>query len=215
MELIDVDTRHAYDRIREMIVTLELPPATLIDEQRIAEALRIGQAPVRDAIKLLAHEGLVSVTPRHGIYVADINISDLDRICEVRLALEPLCAELAAQRATDDDMAVLNALRKEQEAAASGDGRSLRDMDHKFHRAIVTASKNQHLARIMERLFGLAQRLWTLALPRLDILPAAVAEHLKLVDSIKNRDPERARKLMNDHVKGFHEQVRTVLEKMP
>jgi DNA-binding GntR family transcriptional regulator len=212
MELVDVDTQQAYDRIRESIITLELAPGTLVNEQKLAEDLYMGPATVREALKLLAHDELVVITPRHGLYVADISLSDLEQISEVRLKLEPLCAGLAAQRAATDDLAVLEALRKDQAAIAPSDSRRLLDVDHRFHQAIVRTAKNKYLIRILEHLFGLSQRLWYMALPKLDMLPTAVAEHLKLVESIKSKDADRARKIMYDHVKEFYDCVRNKLD---
>jgi DNA-binding GntR family transcriptional regulator len=130
----------------------------------------------------------------------------------MRLALEPLCAGLAARRATADDLAVLEALRGQQTATAPGDSRHLLNVDHKFHQAIVRAAKNKYLARILEHLFGLSQRLWYLALPKLDMLPSAVAEHLELVESIKSKDADRAQKIMYDHVNEFYDRVRRILK---
>ena len=98
MELVDVDTQHAYDRIRESIITLQLAPGALVNEQQLAEELHMSPVAIREALKLLAHDELVVITPRHGLYVADINLPDLEQISEVRLTLEPLCAGLAAQR---------------------------------------------------------------------------------------------------------------------
>ena len=104
MELVRVDTQRAYELIWEKITTLELAPGATISEGQLAEELRIGLVPVREAIRLLAHENLVVVTPRHGLYVADVNLTDLEQISEIRLSLESLAARLAAQRATSDDM---------------------------------------------------------------------------------------------------------------
>ena len=211
MELVDVDTQQAYDRIRETIITLELAPGTLVNEQQLAEDLHMGSVPVREALKLLAHDELIVITPRHGLYVADISLSDLEQISEVRLTLEPLCAGLAARRATTDDLTVLEALRTEQAAIEPGDSRRLLGVDHKFHQAIVRAAGNKYLVRILEHLFGLSQRLWYMALPQLEVLPTAVAEHLKMVAAIKSRDADRARKIMHDHVNEFYYSVRNIL----
>lgn len=212
MELVDVDTQQAYDRIRATIITLELAPGTLVNEQQLAEDLNMGAVPVREALKLLAHDELIVITPRHGLYVADISLPELEQISEVRLTLEPLCAGLAARRATADDLTVLEALRREQAAIEPGDSRRLLDVDHKFHQAIVRAAGNRYLIRILEHLFGLSQRLWYLALPQLDVLPSAVAEHLKMVEAIKSRDADRARKIMYTHVNEFYDSVRNILQ---
>jgi len=211
MELVDVDTQHAYERIREAIITLELAPGTLVNEQQLADDLHMGAVHVREALRWLAHDELIVITPRHGLYVADISLPDLEHISEVRLTLEPLCAGLAAQRATPDDLTVLEALRQEQAATAPDDSRRLLDVDHKFHQAIIRAAKNKYLSRILEHFFGLSQRLWYMALPRLDMLPTSVAEHLNMVEAIKGQNVERARRIMYDHVKAFYDQVRHIL----
>lgn len=215
MELIAVDTQEAYTRIREAIVTLALEPGSLLDPQKLADALDVGGAAAREALKLLVHDGLVTLTPRHGLYVAEISLADLEQISEVRQDLEPLCADLAARRATPDDLSVLEALRREHAAVSGDDRRRLLDVDHKFHQAVVRAAANNHLVRIMEHLFGLSQRLWYLALPQLDTLPGAVAEHLDLLAAIKRRDADSARRIMHAHVKDFYDRVRTLLERDP
>jgi len=212
MELVQVDTQRAYEKIREKIITLELAPGSLINEQHLAEELNLGAAPTREALKLLAHDALVSITPRHGLYIADISIPDLEQLSEMRLSLESLCARLAARRADADDLMVLEALRQEQTSIPSDDSRGLLDIDHKFHQALVQAAKNKYLARTLEHYFGLSQRLWYMALPQLDFLPTAVAEHLDIVEAIKNRDEDSAAKMMRAHVKAFYGKVKEVLE---
>ena len=211
MELERVDTKRAYERIREQITTLELAPGVAVNEEQLAGELDIGLNPVREALKLLAHESLVVITPRHGIYVAAVNVPDLEQLSEMRLNLESLSARLAAERATLDDIAVLEALRQEQAATLPGDTRRLFDVDHKFHRAIAQAAQNKYLADALERLFGLSQRLWYLALPRLEFLSSAVGKHLDLVEAIKARDGDRAEAIMREHVAEFLRQVREVL----
>jgi DNA-binding GntR family transcriptional regulator len=212
MELERVDTKRAYQRIREQITTLELAPGSVINDQQLARNLDMGLAPVREALKLLAHENLVVITPRHGLYVADVNVPDLEQLSEMRLALEGLSARLAAQRANDDDNAVLEALRQEQASTPAEDSRRLFDVDHKFHQAVAQAAHNKYLAASLERLFGLSQRLWYLALPSLGFLPSSVEKHLELVEAIKTRDGDQAECIMREHVKEFYAQVRKILQ---
>ena len=212
MELVQVDTQRAYEKIREKIINLELAPGSLINEQHLAEDLNLGAASTREALKLLAHDALVSITPRHGLYIADISLPDLEQLSEMRLSLESLCARLAARRADSDDLMVFEALRQEQTSIPPEDSRSLLAIDHKFHQALVQAAKNKYLARTLEHYFGLSQRLWYMALPRLDFLPTAVAEHLDIVAAIKDRDAEKAGQIMHDHVQEFYDRVKEVLK---
>jgi DNA-binding GntR family transcriptional regulator len=212
MKLERVDTKRAYEKIRERLTTLKLKPGTPINEQRLAEELDMGLVPVREALKLLAHENLVVITPRHGLYVADVNIPDLEQISEMRLALEGLSARLAAQRATADDIVVLEALRQEQATTPADDSLRLFDVDHKFHQAIAQAAHNKYLAESLERLFGLSQRLWYLALPHLGFLPSSVEKHLDLVEAIRGGDGSHAEEIMREHITEFYAQVREVLQ---
>jgi len=212
MELERVDTQRAYELIRHKITTLELPPGAPINEQRLAEELGQGMAPVREALKLLAHDDLVVITPRHGLYVAEVNLADLQQLSEMRLVLETQSARLAAQRATADELAVLEALRQEQAATLVEDKRRLFDLDRKFHQAIARATHNHYLARTLDHLFGLTQRLWYLQLPHLDLLPSAVEKHVELVAAIQAKDGERAASLMHDHVQQFYDHVMETLQ---
>jgi uncharacterized 2Fe-2S/4Fe-4S cluster protein (DUF4445 family)/DNA-binding GntR family transcriptional regulator len=213
MAALREDIQRAYELIRERITTLELAPGAPINEKHLAETLDMGLAPVQEALKLLAHDNLVQITPRHerGTYVTSIHVADLDQLSETRLTLEALSARLAAQRATPDDLAALEALRQEQAATPAEDHRRLFALDFRFHQAIAQAARNKYLADTLERFFGLSQRLWYLALPHLDFLPAAVREHLELVEAIKAGDPGRSAKIMRSHVQDFYDKVREAL----
>ena len=125
MEMQRVDTQRAYELIWDKITTLALKPGAAINEQQLAGELGMALTPVQEALKLLAHEHLVVITPRHGMYVADVNTPDLDQLSELRLSLEALAAGMAAHRATPDDLVVLEAIRQEQVAADPGDPRRL------------------------------------------------------------------------------------------
>jgi DNA-binding GntR family transcriptional regulator len=211
MELVRVDTQRAYERIWDKITTLELAPGTPINEQKLAQELDMGLSPVREALRLLTHDNLVVITPRHGLYVTDVNVPDLEQISEIRVSLEALCARLAAQRATPDDLVVLEALRQEQATIPCDDSRRLFDLDHKMHQAVAQAAHNKYLAQTLDRLFGPSQRLWYLALPNLGYLPASVEKHLDLVDAIQAGEAERAEQIMQEHVAEFYAHVREIL----
>jgi DNA-binding GntR family transcriptional regulator len=212
MELERVDTKRAYELIREWITTLELEPGAPINERQLADDLGMGMVPVREALKLLAHENLVVITPRHGLYVSDVNVSDLDQLSEIRLTLEGLGARLAAQRATPDDLVVMEALRQELASTPSDeDSRRLFDVDHKFHHAIAQAAHNKYLADALERVFGPSKRLWHLAMPHLGFLPPSVEEHVDMVEAIRAGDADRAEQVMRSHVQSFYDNVRQVL----
>jgi DNA-binding GntR family transcriptional regulator len=214
MELVRVDTQRAYELIRDKIVTLELEPGAAINDQALAEALGLELTPVREALKLLVHDGLVVIKPK-GIYVVEVSIPDLEELSELRLALEAYSARLAARRANADDLAVLDALCDEQATIPPEESRRLFEVDHKFHQAVAQAAHNRHLAAVLESFFGLSQRLWYLVLPELEYLPAAVETHLDMVDAIKTGDGDRAAEIMQTHIRDFYDKVRETLSDLP
>jgi DNA-binding GntR family transcriptional regulator len=211
METQRPDTQRAYELVLTKITRLELPPGSPINEQKLAEELGMALTPVQEALKQLAHDHLVRITPRHGLYVADVNVPDLEQISELRLDLEVLAARLAAERATEDDLTVLEAIRQEQLAADPEDARQLFEIDHKFHAAIAQAAGNTYLAQTLDHFFGLSLRLWYLVLPHLAFLPGSVGKHLDLVDAIRRHDAGAAGQIMHAHVAEFYSQVRAVL----
>jgi DNA-binding GntR family transcriptional regulator len=211
MELVRVDTQRAYELIWNKITTCELVPGATIDPGQLADELGMGLTSVREAISWLAHENLVLVTPHHGLYVAEVNVPDLEQLSELRLPLESQAARLAALRATPDDLVVLESLRAEQGRIPSEDREGLFDLDHKFHQAMTRAAQNKYLVQTLDHLFGLSRRLWHLALPRMGFLPTAVEQHLDLVIAIKAHNPDRAEQVMRSHVQEFYDKVRVVL----
>lgn len=212
MELVQTDTQRAYDLLQEKIVTRELVPGAPINEQVLAEEFGLSQDVVYEALKLLGHDKLVVATPRHGFYVADVNIPDLKELSEMRLALETLCARLAAQRITPADLELLAEVRREQKETAAGDIKRLFDVDHKFHQVVARAARNEYLAETLERFYGLSLRLWYLALPHLDFLSSAVDEHQELLEAFQAGDADRAAQLMYNHVDGFYNRVQEILK---
>src|SRR6202047_2229757 len=96
-------SEEAYLRIRERIVSLDMPPGSVVQENRLREELAIGRTPIREALQRLAWENLVRSVPHRGTFVTDVNITDLARITEVRVILEGEAARLAAERSGPDD----------------------------------------------------------------------------------------------------------------
>src|ERR1051326_1631489 len=91
-------SEEAYHRILERIVSLEMPPGSVVNEARLREELKIGRTPIREALQRLGRENLVRSVPHRGTFVTDVNITDLARITEVRVVLEAPAASLGGAR---------------------------------------------------------------------------------------------------------------------
>lgn len=212
MDLMRVDTVKAYEQIKGKITLLQLDPGAPVEEDALATELGLAPTAIREALKLLVHDGLIVVRPRHGIRVADANPSDLKQLFEMRLPLEMLCAEMAAERATPDDLAVMEALVREAGLVQQArDLDHLLDLDHRYHSALADASHNRYMRPTLERFFGLSERLWYMALPEIDWLLEALDRHAELVVAIKAHDGEKAAALMSEHILDFQRQVERAL----
>ena len=201
----------AYYRIRELIVTLELPPGSLVNERALMEQLGVGRTPVREALRTLARECLVDVYPRRGMFVSPVDVGDLAGLAEVRTTLEGHAARLAAERATDAERAETDVLLAELDGISARDERSLIDLDQRLHRHVYRCAHNSFLEGTLNEYYMLTLRIWFLVLDRVVRLGDAIQEHRELLEAIRDRDPARAEDVMRRHVEGFEQAIRRVL----
>ena len=204
-------SEEAYLRIRERIVSLDMPPGSVVNEGRLREELSIGRTPIREALQRLARENLVRSIPHRGTFVTDVNITDLARITEVRVVLEGHAARLAAERMSGADREALTMLVEVLEEGPSLDQRELMRLDQQIHRQIYRAARNAFLEATLEQYFNLSLRLWYLVLDREVGLREAIKEHVELLRAILAGDPARAEASMHHHVTGFEQEIRKVL----
>lgn len=205
-------SQQAYELIKEKIVTLELGPGNVIDEAELQEELQLGRTPIREALKRLALEKLVTIVPRRGIFVTDIGISDLQRLLEVRLALEGLAARLAAQRGKRRHWDEMDALMEPlARASAAGDSDTVIALDEAFHEILYAATDNEFLQDNLSVLFTLNKRLWYFFLTERGEMSGAVAEHRAILDSLKARDGEQASAQIEHHIRAFQEKMQAIL----
>jgi DNA-binding GntR family transcriptional regulator len=202
----------AYYAIRELIVTLELPPGAVVSERDLMGRLGLGRTPVREALRDLAREQLVDVYPRRGIFVSGVDVGDIAGLSEVRLALEGQAARLAAERRNDDDRLATEELLEELERTADEHHeRRLIELDQRIHRHVYHCAHNPFLEATLEEYYVLTLRIWFLALDRVERLDDAIREHRELLEAIRDRDAARAEAVMRLHVTGFERAVRAVL----
>ena len=202
----------AYYAIRELIVTLELAPGSVVSERDLMERLGVGRTPVREALRDLARERLVEVFPRRGMFVSGVDVGDIAGLSEVRLVLESKAARLAAERRSDADREETQALLDElSRAAGERNERSLIDLDQRIHRHVARCAHNPFLGATLEEYYVLTLRIWFLALDRVERLDDAIREHHELLEAIRDGDADRAERVMQRHIVGFERAVRAVL----
>ena len=204
-------SEEAYARLLERIVSLDMPPGSVVNEARLREELKIGRTPIREALQRLARENLVRSIPHRGTFITDVNITDLARITEVRVVLEAHAARLAAEKMTTADRAAIDELLELLGRGGVTGQRDLMHLDQRIHRVIYRAARNPFLEATLERYFNLSLRLWYLVLDREVRLREAVDEHAELLRAIRAGDGALAETIMRKHVIGFEHEIRKVL----
>jgi len=198
-----------HDQLLGRILRRELEPGERISPPEIAAALGVSITPVRDAVNQMAAEGLVTVTPRRGTVVSPISIRDIEELYEIRLMIEPEAAELAASRASADEIAGVHELAERLEAdPLAGTGRVddletyLQEIatDAELHAAVVRAAHNRRLDVLYAalRTHVLIARA---VFPRLYRgQPHRRGEHRRVVEAIAVHDGKAARDAMAAHL---------------
>jgi len=202
----------AYAELRDRLVTLRIAPGEPIDEDQLGEQLQMGRTPVREAIKRLALENLVTVFPRRGTFASEINITDLAHISDVRFVLEAHAAERAAVRMTEAQRDELQQLLTElANSEGSDDSEGLMALDARVHRFIFRCARYPYMEETFGQYYHLSLRIWYLVIDRLPHLFARVHEHDDMLHAIADGDAARARVILADHVATFEREIRAVL----
>ena len=201
----------AYHLIKERIVTLELAPFSVIDERALMEELGLGRTPIREALHQLAAEGLVNIVPRRGMFVANLSITDLQKILEVRMVLVGFCARLAAGRITEEQIAQMEAILQDLEQVQDGDAKALMAIDERFQTLLYQAAGNEFLAEALGRLYAQSLRLWYLALDRLGGMRGVIEQHRGVAEALKAGDGARAEALIQQHIAQFQQRIKAVV----
>jgi DNA-binding GntR family transcriptional regulator len=189
------------ERLRQRIFAHELNPGTWIDEQKLAEQYGISRTPLREALKVLASEGLVELKPRRGCYVTEISRQDLDDIFPLMAMLEGRCVTEAIGRAKSADIAQLKKIHEQLESAAR-DGRidAFFEANQEFHRQIQLLSGNRWLLTVIQDLRKVLKlsRLHSLSLE--GRLQQSLDEHRIIMSALEAGDTAKAEKAMHDHL---------------
>lgn len=203
MPLIAQNSLHGelLGRLRKMISDGGLPAGEKIPERDLCEQFGVSRTPLREAIKVLAAEGLVRLEPHRGAIVTELTPKDFDEFLPISAAIEALSGELACEHITDEELATIRTYHEQMLAAhASGNQEDYRTWNHKIHESILAATRNPLLATIYDATFFRVgrQRLST-QLPD-EAVEQGLADHEEIMAALEARQGQRLAKLMRSHV---------------
>ena len=189
------------ERLREQIFAHELEPGSWLDEQNLAAAFGISRTPMREAIKVLASEGLVTTKMNKGAYVTEVDRRDLEQIFTVLSLLEGQAAKETAMKATEDQLTQLDNLHHRLEkAAADRDTGQFFEINVKFHELIQEIAGNKWMNGVIEDLRKVLKLQRRDSLTRSGRLLSSLVEHREILQAILKRDSQAAELAMRNHL---------------
>ena len=199
-----------YEELKRQIMVGEIAPGTRMMEVELAEEMGVSRTPVREAIRKLEKEGLVTIEPRRGAYASDISAKDMVDILEVRQDLEGMAAGIAAQRITEESRLELESIaRQYKESVDSEDIEQIIRNDEAFHKYIVGLSENKTLIKMVSQVQELALRFRYIYYEDFSRFKNQPTEHQAIVDAIVRGDVNAARVKAEEHLARLKDFVRS------
>lgn len=204
-----------FNTLRQAILRGELKPGERLMEIALSKRLGVSRTPVREAIRMLELEGLVTMIPRKGAQVAQITEQDLNDVLEVRLGLEELAVRFACERITEEELKALeDAVQQFEHAMSEDDLTNLAEADVKFHEIIYNSTHNRRLVQIINNIREQMYRYRIEYLKDVESRKTLVKEHYAVWASLKNRDVESAKKHIGVHIRNQQEAILRSLARM-
>lgn len=189
------------DRLRDLIVRGELAPGSKVNEQALCDLFDVSRTPLREALRSLAAEGLVVLTPRRGASIAKVTRQDLEEAFPILGALEALAGELACQKISEQEIARARRLQEDMQAQhRHGDLEGYSATNAEIHRLILGAADNPTLARMLKSLDARVRRARYLVNLSGARWAAAVAEHEEILAALTARDGARLGAVLKRHI---------------
>lgn len=197
-----------FNTLRRAIITGEFAPGERLMEITLANRLGVSRTPVREAIRKLELEGLVTMIPRKGAQVAKITEKNLRDVIEIRCVLEEFAASLACERITEEEKAEMEQLHQQfVQSAKTHDILDIVEKDEQFHDAIFRATKNDRLITIINNLREQFYRYRMEYVKDIEQHSILVKEHEELMTAIFQKDSETAKQIMRTHLKNQQDGV--------
>ena len=190
-------SEYVYQTLQEQILSGAFPPGMPLFIREISVQLDVSRTPVKEAIGRLTYDGYVELLPNRCAIVARISASEIMELLEVREALEGSAAFYAAQRRTEEDIEEMRRISNYHRNIPYENKEEMVLWDRKLHMAIAKATNNQQMINMLDKVF---EKMVRIALPiSPDRLMDSVRQHEAILDAIRQRNAEEARRMMMDH----------------
>lgn len=189
----------AYNTIREKIIKCEYSPNTLLNEDMLVNAINASKTPIRDALNRLEQEGLVKILPQKGAFVSEISINEINKVFETRMIIEPYSVLKYGYRIKRE--VYLDYYNLFSQSIENIGINNMYDIDDKFHREFILATKNSYLIQIYEYTYSQNRRFRTISGTKKNLrLLDTQIEHLDIVKTCLDKNWSKASDAMKHHL---------------
>ncbi len=202
------------DRLRQMIIHGDLAPGDKVPERSLCDRFGVSRTPLREALKVLASEGLVTLTPNRGAMISELTLTDLEEAFPVMGALEALSGEMACRHITDAELAEIRSLHLAMVSHYErGELAAYFRLNQQIHECLLAAARNQTLATVYRSLAGRIRRARYLANMSADRWAQAVTEHEQILEALQSRNGIALARILKRHLANTFETVKDGLER--
>jgi len=201
LEGYDLLSKKVYRILKKEIIKGSFKPGEKVLEGKIADQMGISRTPVREAIRVLAAEGFVILSPNQGVVVRSVSAENIREVLQIHSVLEGLAARLSCEVINEEDLKELeNCVNKMEKLANKKDSSTYSEVDLKFHELIVNICRNKRLVQMRKNISDQAQRyrISSLSIPRR--LKESLKEHQKILEAFKTKDPKKADSTSQKHI---------------
>lgn len=183
------------------IISQNLKPGQLVHEDELASRYGISRTPIREILRMLEYEDLVTIVPKVGTFISELTAKDIEEILEIRISLEPAAARAAALKATDQQLREFREIDGQLTIAIEKQDSVISfEADRRLHDLILIAAGNERARRIISSMMGQIYRIRFISRHKPGRIETTVAEHKRIVSAIVNKLPDEAEKAMHSHL---------------
>jgi DNA-binding GntR family transcriptional regulator len=214
---LPITRRHLHDelleRLRDLIIASELPPESKIPEKELCERFGVSRTPLREALKVLAYEGLVVLQPNRGATVSPLTIAELEEVFPIYSRLEALAGEMACRHLTQGEIAEIKALHEEMvQHYLQRSWRRHFELNEALHEHIHAGARNHTLSTMLRSIAGRIRRARIYANVAEERWADAVSEHEDIIAALETRQGARLAELMQLHMENTFQSIKQALD---
>ena len=212
MNKMGVSKDDIFEILKKRIVTLEYKPGKILNEIELSEEFSVSRTPIRQVFQHLEGIKLVSIVPRYGVQVSELNFLNIRSLFEVTKVLDPLATKLAVNKLTNEDLKRLQEIVKTLETYdTTRDYQEAILLDEEFHKIVTKSCNNPWLIDILTDLHCQTERLWHYCDVYFTDMEIFTRTFKKIVEAFERKDEEMAENYAREHIEDFVEKIKSAL----